>query len=361
MDKRNTRNFGAGKTLNNSTIRVLALRTMKFVKRGSATYNKCVSALHDIAPFLRDNYGIRDISECTQEIYDSYCRDLYMRLLDEDDGLSSSSTSGYVSALNKVFEAHGVGLHARASEFGISRGERFSNENRSIREEDYLAIRNELTRLYKEKFDILYIVMRGLFDMQREMGLRFRESAQMKIINKDFSKNVVSLDEKGDGAKNSRERTFTSVNDLVRTREHQSFIREHKHTFSRGSSIPGDMIYKQFEDWAGYHLTKIVRKLGIVLPDNVKFHGNRHHYALKSYSTKWEKRTGHKVLCSVEIGEFGGDWVTYAADLTGLSREEVFQIDGEIRDQVSDELGHGRIDVVNTYAGGRRKKKQVVL
>jgi hypothetical protein len=334
---------------------------MKFVKRGSATYNKCVSALHDVATFLRENYGIRDISECDQAKYNSYCRNLHMRRCDEDEGLSSSTTSGYVSSLNAVFEAHGVGLHARASEFGISRGERFSNENKSITEEDYLAIRNELSQLYKETWDIRYMALRGVFDMEREMGLRFRESAQLKIIYKDFSKNVVSLDERGDGAKNHRERTFTSVNDLVLTREHQSFIREHAHIFSRGSSIPGDMTYGQFEDWAGYHLTKIVRKLGIVLPDNVKFHGNRHYYALKSYSTKWEKRTGHKVLCSVEIGEFGGDWVTYAADLTGLSREEVFQIDGEIRDQVSDELGHGRIDVVNTYAGGRRKRKQVVL
>ncbi len=45
------------------------------------------------------------------------------------------------------------------------------------------------------------------------------------------------------------------------------------------------------------------------------------------------------------------DWMEYAREATGLSREEVKSLDLEIRLEVSNELGHARIDITNAYLG----------
>lgn len=346
---RNDRNFGAGRTLNNHTKSILSEETMERLERGSATENKCYSALSDFADFLQENYGLRDLEKVTLEIYEAYATDLKERLDNQD--ISSSTTSGYITALNDIFKVHGKEeLYIKASQYGISRGERYSNKDLSIDKETAQTIRDALMDKAKETGSIHYEIASIISDIQRETGLRFRESMMVKLAEKDFSIGNISLNERGDGAKNHRAREFEPTNGLEKTIKAQDYIRENSHIFSTGCLIPGNERYVEAKDAVYYALRTVCEELGIA---KAGFHGNRHYYAHESYSAKWEQRTGFRVECPVVAGVFKREWCQYAKELTHLNEEKIREMDKEIRGEMIEELGHGanRIDIGNAYLG----------
>jgi len=176
--------------------------------------------------------------------------------------------------------------------------------------------------------------------------LRFRESTQIKIERKDFLNNTVRL-ERGDGVKNGQPRTFV-VRDITAFQNAQEFVRNHADWFGKGSLIPANMSYDKYRNFAYNTLRSINDEIG----NTQHFHSFRHSYAHESYAAKWEERTGYDVKCPVEVGKFGREWREYASAETGLSKDEVRNMDKEIRLAVAEELGHHRIDVTNAYLGG---------
>jgi len=337
-------NYGVGKNLDNLVIRKIAECVSAERGNGTASENKIVSALHDLCGFLRSEYHIRNLERVTPEHYAAYADNLKIEL--ENGEKESSTTSTYISAINSVFEVYGSSNHISAKEHGISRGYRYDNVDKSASNEVYQSVLNELQERLSETSDIRYEALAHSVQLQREGGLRFRESTQIKIHNKDFSDNTVRL-ERGDGVKNGQPRTFT-VRDISVFQRAQEFVREHAHTFARGSLIPSDMKYSQYRGFAYNILHGINDSIGSAQG----FHAFRHSFAHYSYAAKWQEMTGHEVKCPVDVGKFGRQWREYAAEETGLSEEEVRKLDKEIRIAVGEELGHHRIDITNAYLGG---------
>ncbi len=338
------RNYGVGKNLDNLVIRKIAEHVSAERGNGTASENKIVSALHDLAGFMRSEYQVRDLERVTQEQYAAYADNLRTEL--ENGEKESSTTSSYISAINSVFEVYDNDNYVSAKEYGIARGHRYDNVDKSASNEVYKTVLNELRERFVDTADIRYQALAHSITLQREGGLRFRESTQIKIERKDFSDNTVRL-ERGDGVKNGQPRTFTIQNISV-FQQAQQFVREHADWFTRGSLIPSNMNYSQYRDFAYNVLRSINESLG----STQGFHAFRHSFAHESYAVKWEAMTGHEVKCPVEIGKFGNEWREYAAAETGLSKEEVRKLNKEIRLAVGEELGHHRIDITNAYLGG---------
>jgi len=276
--------------------------------------------------------------------YAAYADNLKME--PENGEKESSTTSGYIYAINSVFEVYGSGNHISAKEYGIARGHHYDNVDKSASNEVYQAVLSELRDRFSKTGDIRYQALAHSITLQREGGLRFRKSTQIKIQDKDFSNNAVSL-QRGDGVKNGQPRAFT-VRDISAFQHAQEFVRNNADTFARGSLIPSDMDYSQFRDFA----YDILRSINEDIGSSQGFHAFRHSFAHDSYTEKWIERTGHEVRCPVEAGKFGSEWRNYAAAETGLSTDEVRELDKEIRLAIGEELGHHRIDITNAYLGG---------
>jgi integrase len=153
----------------------------------------------------------------------------------------------------------------------------------------YQTVLNELRERFVDTADIRYQALAHSIRLEREGGLRFRESTQIKIERKDFSDNTVSL-QRGDGVKNGQPRTFT-VRDISAFQHAQEFVREHAGWFTRGSLIPSNMNYSQYRNFAYNVLSSINEDIG----STEGFHSFRHSFAHESYAVKSEEMTGHEV------------------------------------------------------------------
>jgi len=342
------RNYGVGKNLDNLVIRKIAEHVSTERGNGTASENKIVSALQDFAGFLRSEYQIRYLEKVTQGHYAAYADNLRMELENGEKG--SSTTSSYISAINSVFDVYGSSIHVSAKEYGIARGHHYDNIDKSASYEVYKAVLSELKERFSETGDLRYQALAHSIQLQREGGLRFRESTQIKIHDKDFTDNTVSL-QRGDGIKNGQPRTFKAQN-ISAFQQAQQFVRDHPDIFAKGSLIPSDMSYSQYRDFA-YNILRIINE---DIGSCQCFHAFRHAFAHASYTAKWIERTGHEVKCPVEVGKFGKDWREYATAATGLSTDEVRELDKEIRLAVGEELGHHRIDITNAYLGGHHDR-----
>ena len=249
------RNFGVGKNLDNLIVRKIAEHVCSARGNGTASENKIVSALKDFAGFLRSEYQIRDLQKVTQEHYNAYADNLKMEL--ENGEKESSTTSSYIASINSIFEVYGSSNHISAKEYGIARGHHYDNVDKSASDEVYKAVLNELRERFSETGDIKYRALAHSITLQRDGGLRFRESTQIKIHNKDFTDNTVSL-QRGDGVKNGQPREF-QVRDISAFLKAQEFVRTHADWFARGSLIPSDMNYSQYRDFA-YNILRSINE-----------------------------------------------------------------------------------------------------
>lgn len=342
------RNYGQGKNLDNLVMRKIAEHVSAARGNGTASESKIFSALKNFSGYLRSEFGIRNLEQVTQEIYEKYAVHLRKEL--ENGEKTNSTTAGYVSALNSIFEIYNSSNNLSAKEFSINRGHHYDNHDRSASNEVYETVLSQLNERFMQTGDIRYQALAHSVRLERAGGLRFRESCQIKIAHKDFSNNSVQL-QRGDGVKNGQPRTFM-VQDISAFLKAQEFVRAHAHWFARGSLIPSNMNYSQYRDFAYNILRGINENIGSAQG----FHAFRHAFVHESYAAKWQEKTGHVVRCPVEVGKFGNQWREYAAVETGLSKEQVRALDKEIRLAVGEELGHHRIDITNAYLGGHHDR-----
>ena len=339
------RNFGFGKNLDSLVIYKIAKYVREAQKNGTASEKKIFSALRYFSNFLRREFEIRDLEKVRKNHMERYALHLKKEL--DNSEKRTSTTAGYLSALNSIFIVFEKKENViSAKRFGIHRGDRYKNLNKAASDEVYEAVLYELMKWYRFTGDIRCQALSFSVKLQRTGGLRFRESTQIKINNKDFTENIVRL-VRGDGVKNGQPRSF-QVRDISAFAEAQKFIYEHRHIFAKGSLIPSDSSYDRYKSFAYNILNRINEDIG----STQGFHAFRHKYAHESYAAKWEEMTGHAVKCSVEVGKVGKEWRDYAAAETGLSEEAVRHLDRAIRLTVAEELGHHRVDITNSYLGG---------
>jgi hypothetical protein len=105
-------------------------------------------------------------------------------------------------------------------------------------------------------------------------------------------------------------------------------------------------ILKQGRDFANNTL-KIFRK-----ETNITFHyhGERHWTAHEAYKEAWKSK-GYNIECRARTGEGKAEWISGILETTGLSKSEFKTMDKEIRQEISRDLGHERIEITNRYLG----------
>ena len=100
--------------------------------------------------------------------------------------------------------------------------------------------------------------------------------------------------------------------------------------------IPDNQTYREFRQEA-------YREIG---RHPVNFHGERHHYAQERYRVLIGADS--PIRAGVAHGRAHHE---YLSKELGISVAQAKTLDQEVRAEVARELGHGRIDVTNSYLG----------
>ncbi|MCR4182371.1 integrase domain-containing protein [Providencia vermicola] len=289
-----SRNFG----LRSRDINKAALNALK---EGMKSFQS-IATIHDrwsvFSAWIKSEQGIkdmRDIEKAHLVAYAAHLNDRYER-----GEIAPSTAQNYLSAVNRVME--------------IARGDRSVSE----------ASHNAAMGAASERLG-------ALLELQRNFGLRFEESAKLdaaRALREAEKTGSVSIK---DGTKGGRARTVPITSDAqITALQRAAAIQDGR------SMIPAEKNYREFRQEA-------YREIG---RHPVNFHGERHHYAQTRYKTLM------RADCPVKAGvKHGREHYEYLAKELGVSIAHAKMLDKEIRTEVALELGHGRIDVTNSYLG----------
>ena len=299
------------------------------------------SAVKTMLNDLRNETGLKTLSEIDKPRIEQYLDSLQERR--ENGDLFPATTADRVSALNTVLRYFGKGDQAvSAKEYGLSRGPVDTSDKSNSREASAAVI----DAVYgKGQDDPRSMALYHSLRLQEAFGLRARESFAIKIVEKDPDAPRLIIT-KGDLPKNSRPREIPIVSDHQR-----QVLREAKEfALSRGwrSLIPPEKSLAQGKDFAYKTLDKIRQSVG---HPEFHFHGERHQYAHERFASLFHAQAGLGLQCPAVMGLGTKEWREYAANATGLSIEQIKDIDKEIRLEISEELGHSRVDVTRYYLG----------
>lgn len=153
--------------------------------------------------------------------------------------------------------------------------------------------------------------------LQRDFGLRREEAIKFQPDYADRGNHIVL---KSSWCKGGREREIPVLSDQQR----ETLKRAHR-VAQKGALIPADKSYKQQKNRFEKHMAEV----GLA-----RSHGARHRYAQERYNDL----TGKECPCKGGLSK---------ADLSAEERK----IDTEARQTITEELGHGRINITNRYLG----------
>lgn len=336
----NFRNYGCGRNLTHFKTREnLANRVRQAEGRGTAIRDKTISALGNLAGYLKENHGHRTLEKCTPEQMAGWAQHL------RKSGLSASTTSSYVSAANRVVELVGrKDLRLSAWKEGLARGLKYSNEDRSISPVERDAFKEWLSGKASLTGDIRYEALSHSIDLQASGGLRRRESIRTSPQDNRPEDGRLFLG-RADGTKNARPRE-SQILDPAAFERAAAF--QARHPEFDGSLIPANMSMKQYIGWLKDVQRAYEAETGRKAPG---YHGNRHWYAQERYAQEMSERIGVRIECPVRVGLHGEDHIAHIAKRAGISFEEARALDEAVRLEVSADLGHGRLEIVRAYLG----------
>ena len=318
--------------------------SQQFLNRGKAIEGKIVTVLND----LRTEVGIRTLKSLEQSSVEQLL-ECYQEKVEQGE-ISLKTVATYVSALNDIISYVNEYLNkdlseVSAKEWGLSAGPQ-EYTDKSVNEEAHQAFMEWLQNKAEETGNVNYQALAHSVELQRELGLRARESFCLKVVEKDTTADKLQITRE-DMPKNAREREISIRTDAQREalESAQNFAKEH----GWRSLIAPDMSLREWKSFAYSTVDEFRRETGY---ENYHFHGERHAYAHETYERLWEEKTGHSIECPVASGHSSKDsWFEYVCSETGLTREEVEQIDHEVRQAISEDLGHNREDITYTYLG----------
>jgi len=140
------------------------------------TIKKTAMAIRQLANFANESFNLKNLVKLDAENIADFAEHLSERV---DCGeISRGHATNIISSLNSVFNYYyRDDLKISAKDFGINRGERFNNIDKSLSGDVHDKFSDFLTEKYIEKGDIRYEALRLQIELQREAGLRFKESA----------------------------------------------------------------------------------------------------------------------------------------------------------------------------------------
>ena len=276
------------------------------------------SALTTFAKFLKEDQGLRDLRKVDKETIREYGEHLAERV--EIGTLAASSAHDYVSAMNTAMSVARGNDDLRMTavkDFGIPERSGVAVENKAISAVEHERITSSLNER-----------MSAIVELQRELGLRLKESCLINakdVYKQALEHGIVKIDT---GTKGGREREVLITSDSQIEALRVAADQQGNHY----SMTPSDQTYIQFQ-------RELYKEVGRGM------HGERHHYA----QARYEQELG--VKSPIAAGIAHKDRFDYIAKELNLTKEKAKEKDHNARLKVSNELGHGRIQITNSYLG----------
>ena len=313
--QKSTRNFGIGS-------RDLT-RAGKLFVHGSLRSFSTKGTVSDrwkvFSDWAKDELGITKMESITQEVLIKYGGHLKNRI---DRGeLQASTAQFYVSAVNSIMQTATKGHWESVSptkDCGIPKRNHLPKMSKAMPESRH----HQIAALVSERI----AVMMGL---QRLMGLRFKESALIdprRALRQALSKGHAVI---SSGTKGGRKRNVPVNADAKTMLERAVKIQNGR------SLIPKEMTFVEFRREC----------YATALAQGFSFHPERHHYAQRRY----QELVGVPAPINTTVPR--KQWIEYLAEFLGLDKSVAAEIDKAARLRISEELGHGRVEVTRVYLG----------
>lgn len=308
---------------------------------GGVTQNQQVNHFNKFLSYHAENGNyIKDLKHIECEHIDKYAEHLADRISNED--ICSATASNYLSSVNSLMSqitGHDEFHSKPATEYGIAGRTGIAKEDRQVTEIQITEVKENLSEHHS-----------AMLDLQREIGLRFEESAKFDAvsasINIQAGATAILIE---DGTKGSRDRlvpiTSEAKNAIFNAAEIQQNAR---------SMIPNDLSYKEFKNEC-YNAMR---------NENISHHDLRHTYAHEQYRNAWQEKGFKDIEPPVrtniappqagnhsDMQRYLNDRIDYLQEKTGLSRSHIKELEKEIRLEISEKLGHSRAAITNNYLG----------
>ena len=220
---------------------------------------------------LRETLGVKSLKKVDQDVARAYVEHLRERVANNE--LSQKTAENYISAFNRVLEytreSLGKNLELISPRvWGLSRGS-FEYVDRAVSQETH----NRFLNFLSEKQDIRAQALFHSVELQREFGLRLRESLAIKTetIEKALASGVLHLGRE-DLTKNAREREIP-----VRTEEQRQTL-EKAYEFIKENNLfslaPTTTLREQYN-----YAYEVKREFERETNEKFNYHGERHAFA----------------------------------------------------------------------------------
>jgi site-specific recombinase XerD len=320
---KSTRNFGIGSRN--------LLRAGKMCSQQSEKSFSTRGALADrwtvFAKWLDAEFGISKMENIRPDHLIAYGRHLNNRI--EQGELKPSTAQLYVSAVNSVLKTATEGSWKTVSptkDCGIPKRTYLPKSSKALSQSEHDQVIAELAEQTEEPLDQRVIV---LLNLQRTLGLRFKESAlldaRQALLQAGKSGTVSILT----GTKGGKRR------DVPVSSEAKLALKQAANIQDGRSMIPKDMSYVRFRQECYAKAQQL----------QFNFHAQRHHYAQQRY----QDLSG--APAPITTGILRKVWLNYLANFLNVDTSTVEAIDHKARIQLSTELGHNRLEVVSVYIG----------
>lgn len=353
---------------NNAKASILSKQIAFFHNRGFASASKIQTVLN----LLRTEAEIKHLKNLDQQTAQEIAREIAERV--QNGEIQANTGADYISALNQIsdYTNHFFDADIQSIQYSDFFSKTVDYADRAVSETTHQDFQSFLAEQAEQTQDERYQALQYAIELEREFGLRFRESAGLNqdTIEKALETGVLELSRE-DWTKNAREREIP-----VRTEEQRElltdvsdFLREHESVNLAGAKDWKD--YAPISDFRAF-ADEIRQEFQEQTGEQYHFHGERHFWAQDRYTEEWKERTGVEIQSPIQYyaerleekgwngeGKFYDavsgygiqSWLEYAREETGLSARELKELDQEIRQEISEELGHSRTDITNAYLG----------
>ncbi|HFC76813.1 MAG TPA: hypothetical protein ENJ27_01145 [Candidatus Moranbacteria bacterium] len=386
-----------------------------FANRGHSWTAKIQTILRD----FKEELEMKSLKELSEEKIQEYVSELKESV--ENGDIKAETAQTYISALNSIIDYTNYVRDTNfnsvsAAENGIHSSADYADK--SVSPETHQSFQNFLEERYDNTGDERFQALELATELQREFGLRFRESAGLNIFTVEKALETGKLElSREDWTKNARERVIE-----IRTEEQKELLSNVKDFLENQKSVnlAGADNWKDYNPIASFRSFADYNRqeFNQTYQEQYNFHGERHFWAQERYSQLWEEKVGIRIEAPIkyyseQLQQAGWDgsgkfydavlelnikpfWeyvqeeilstkqeelnfpdlfqsesseVTSEPDIFSLNEQpeqqeytqenllempdlsDLFEIDKEIRLEISEELGHSRLDITNTYLG----------